>query len=663
MPGIGYTPLQGTRSSWWDIDAQVEVQKEPKMEGEESSSLQSMAKNADTVGSAFEAILETSREEDDNDEEDEEEEEDDQLEYEKEEDDEELDDDVERVDDKDDEKILVLIKPGLVTTDFKNTAAHENSSTEAFASPKPLPGGPPAEYRDNFVSTSLEAAWAHICNGSNKSEPSHSSSSSSSSSSSLRSLLTTENDGRIRPADKVPSNESVRSAIESLFKKGSDFFLEPASAQLERTAGVLILARSSRVSSELSKGLFDPLRGSALQQLWGMRAVCLISDSFTMQPFLDKLFSSLMSPSVSGAQARSSSHLTLWLRQALSHQYIGRSPKSSQSSKASVTWEAPLEHEKIHAINSSLFSVSIGAFSADSADEMISKGGIQIVYGADNNKATLSGEQSEAFFAVSRLLFSNANMEVYNASFSALLRLKRLLWTLNLLSESCNETDRALNEASEAATDLGRSYLIERNEQMQRKKRIADPASAEASVELLKYMPRVHAHRRAILHFISTLYNHSVLNAVLEPWKTFVSRIETDPSLPSVKAAHSLYLKAVANACHAHHTVSATSSLTAAAALSKLLTRVDAFAALCVDFCNVAVAISHGRSSSRTTALRLLGAIETSAASLPRQIALCTHAAASMTASGSGGDEASFLSSLTASIDANRYYEKLLRKN
>jgi len=645
MPGVGYTPLQGTRSSWWDIDAQVEVQKEQQVKDSETPpSLLIESQLTDAVGIAFEAILETSREEDEDDDQDSE-------------------NDVERIDDKDDEKILSMLEPGTSeeSCEVESQFKEEKETNDKPTAPSIMeiveakimspPGGSPLDVQDRDESVSLEAAWARINLGTSQSEQSKWSL--------LTTLLTTENDAFICAADKVESNQSVRSAIDSLFVKGSDFALEPASAQLERTAGVLILARSARVSVELSKALFDPLRGAALQQLWSMRAVCLLSESFTMQPFLEKLFSSLMSSSVAGAQARSSSHLTLWLRQAIAQQYAARPTLSA--SKRSIRWEAPPEHEKIHSIDSSLFSVSVGAFSADSADEMISKGGIQLTYALESNSsATRKGEEREALMAVSHLLFDNANMEVYNASFSALLRLKRLLWTLNLLSESCSETERALHEASEAATDLGRSYLIERNEQMQRKKRVADRAAAEASVELLRSMPRVHAQRRATLHFISTLYNHTVLNAVLEPWKTLVSRLQTDPSLPSVRAAHSLYLQAVANACHAHHSISDVASLTAAAALSKLLTRVDAFASLCVDFCNVALAIAHGRSSSRSTAMRLLGAIETSAASLPRQIALCTHAAASL--SSSGGDEASFLSSLTASLDANRFYEKMLLK-
>jgi hypothetical protein len=645
MPGVGYTPLQGTRSSWWDIDAQVEVQKEQQVkDGETPPSLLIASQLTDAVGIAFEAILETSREEDEDDDEDSE-------------------NDVERIDDKDDEKILSMLEPGISeeSCEVESQFTEEKETNDKPTAPSIMeiveaktlspPGGSPLDVQDRDESVSLEAAWARINLGTSQSEQSKWSL--------LTTLLTTENDAFICAADKVESSQSVRSAIDSLFVKGSDFALEPASAQLERTAGVLILARSARVSVELSKALFDPLRGAALQQLWSMRAVCLLSESFTMQPFLEKLFSSLMSSSVAGAQARSSSHLTLWLRQAIAQQYAARPTLSA--SKRPIRWEAPPEHEKIHSIDSSLFSVSVGAFSADSADEMISKGGIQLTYALESNSsATRKGEEREALMAVSHLLFDNANMEVYNASFSALLRLKRLLWTLNLLSESCSETERALHEASEAATDLGRSYLIERNQQMQRKKRVADRAAAEASVELLRSMPRVHAQRRATLHFISTLYNHTVLNAVLEPWKTLVSRLQTDPSLPSVRAAHSLYLQAVANACHAHHAISDVASLTAAAALSKLLTRVDAFASLCVDFCNVALAIAHGRSSSRSTAMRLLGAIETSAASLPRQIALCTHAAASL--SSSGGDEASFLSSLTASLDANRFYEKMLLK-
>lgn len=646
MPGVGYTPLQGTRSSWWDIDAQVEVQKEQQVkDGETPPSLLIASQHIEAVGIAFEAILETSREEDEDDDEDSE-------------------NDVERIDDKDDEKILSMLEPRTSeeSCDDKSQFKEEKETNVKPSAPSILeiaeakilspPGGSPLDVQDIDESVSLEAAWARINLGTSQSEQSKWSL--------LTTLLTTENDAFICAADKVESSQSVRSAIDSLFVKGSDFALEPASAQLERSAGMLILARSARVSGELSKALFDPLRGAALQQLWSMRAICLISESFTMQPFLEKLFSSLMSSSVAGAQARSSSHLTLWLRQAIAQQYAARPTLSA--SKRPIRWEAPPEHEKIHSIDSSLFSVSVGAFSADSADEMISKGGIQLTYALESNSSTRKGDEREALLAVSRLLFDNVNMEVYNASFSALLRLKRLLWTLNLLSESCSETERALHEASEAATDLGRSYLMERNEQMQRKKSVADRAAAEASVELLRSMPRVHAQRRATLHFISTLYNHTVLNAVLHPWKTLVSRLQTDPSLPSVRAAHSLYLQAVANACHAHHAISDVASLTAAAALSKLLTRVDAFASLCVDFCNVALAIAHGRSSSRSTAMRLLGAIETSAASLPRQIALCTHAAASLSSTGSGGDEASFLSSLTASLDANRFYEKMLLK-
>jgi hypothetical protein len=102
--------------------------------------------------------------------------------------------------------------------------------------------------------------------------------------------------------------------------------------------------------------------------------------------------------------------------------------------------------------------------------------------------------------------------------------------------------------------------------------------------------------------------------------------------------------------------------LTAGSALSKLLTRVDSFAALCIDFCNVAISIANGRSSSRSTAIRLLGAIDTSSASLPRQIAICTNAATSFTGTVGGGIESSFLSSLADSLDANRFYEKLLKR-
>jgi hypothetical protein len=648
MPGIGYVPLQGTRSSWWDIDAQVEVKKEPKITNDQPLVLQQPASFMTQTVNEFNAILEASHEEDEDDEEE----------------DYDTDEDVERIDNIDDDKILAVFDSDPDVSDQGKEERNSDTITlkkevstrsEVIQSDSMTPpGGSPVESENKSKVSSLKEAWTQI-------NPSFGQSIAPQWDV-LELLMTTHIDSVIPKSNQIQSSISVREAIKDLFNNGSEFALEPASSQLERTAGISILARSARVSSELSKALFDPKRGAILQQLWSMRAVCFLSESFTMQPFLDKLFSSLASSSSTGSQARSSSHLTLWLRQALAKQYTVRISPDKTLTKRSVKWEPPLEYEKIHKINSNLFSVSIGAFSADSSDDMISKGGIQILYAAENSFGLHYRENSESLIAASRLLFHDTNMEIYNASFSALLRLKRLFWTLNVLSELCNQADKALHEASEVATDLGRSYILERNEQMQRKKRVADRASAEASVELLKSMPRVHAQRRAVLHFISTLYTHTLLNSVLEPWKTLVLRIQKDPSLPSVRAAHSSYLQAVANACHANHNICSAASLTAGSALSKLLTRVDSFSALCIDFCNVVISIANGRSSSRSTAIRLLGAIDTSSASLPRQIAICTNAATSFTGTIGGGIEASFLSTLADSLDANRFYEKLLKR-
>jgi hypothetical protein len=171
----------------------------------------------------------------------------------------------------------------------------------------------------------------------------------------------------------------------------------------------------------------------------------------------------------------------------------------------------------------------------------------------------------------------------------------------------------------------------------------------------------VQSQRRTALHFAATVHAHVAHGALLAPWQQLVVEVRRDPSVPAMRAAHAAYLRAVARACFVAEGASETgrggsaaagagaAAAAASAALTRLLARVDAFAALCADFFRAAAA------GELASAARLLAALDAGARAFPRQVSLAFLAARGASAGG-GETELHFLS-LVDALTLNSYYD------
>ena len=327
-----------------------------------------------------------------------------------------------------------------------------------------------------------------------------------------------------------------------------------------------------------------------------------------------------------------------------------------------------------------LFSVAFRAYGAASPAEQLV--GLEVRYAeAVAEAASLSAGAAGAGEApaLALVLRGPAPMRVYNACFGALLRLRRLLWLLHGLGGLGRRAEEALGAtAAGAAAAAGEEGRRRRGRGQARREPAAaapagprlagagedvEAAAAAAARALLAHLRRVQAQRRTALHFASTVHAHVAHGALHAPWQRLMAEARRDASVPALRMAHAVYLRAVGRACFVDFegggggggggggdgAGAGAGAGAASAALARLLARVDAFAGLCADFFRAAA------SGELAAASRLLAALDSAARGFPRQVALAALAARQ--AAALGGEAELRFKSLVDGLSLNNFYE------
>lgn len=457
----------------------------------------------------------------------------------------------------------------------------------------------------------------------------------------------------------VIADRQSEAAIVHAQANGTSLACEPVRSLLHRDIGSSILQRASVVDREVVRALLDPARGDLMRHLWSLRAVLLLAEGNVVSAFTHRLFTCL-GDAQQASSARSSVLLTRWLREALEH------PGSHLGLHNVHNHHHQQQQQPRYRLDPSSFTASLTSYAATTPDSIIASRGIRVAYACPYPAS---------------IVVDDASLEAYNAVFSHLLRLKRLLRLLEDLSHHSKRVEERARAVIRATAGL----------------------QPQAKAGILSHMARMQHHRRTALQFVSSLHAHTCHAAVHLPWERLLSSLRSSTTLHGLQSSHADYLHALMSACFLLIPGQTTASL----ALDRLLTRSDTFARQCGEYYAalgsgverlLAYIQPPGRDEHRHgvavtssvlqaalgPANRLFAAIDTSSQAFARQVGFSVHAAAlassgSAAAAGVAGDASSFSSlsvgaassvggaagasfaTLSFTLDFNGYYSGLLR--